>query len=262
MLLCSPPALTLCGSVQAPPTRASPVGAVVPDSPACPLNSRLLLAQPLACMCCSAWLPQRRRSCVSRRPASRTYERTWSFGVPAAGSARQGQDHQRTCLWLIVLTSFARFPVACWHDELLGLAQPGGRSIFLARIQPRRLQRSHRSPLRSSVRCSLRWWCVLPPDPCGSPCSCVGVWQNDRVEIIANDQGNRTTPSYVGFTDTERMIGDAAKNQVAMNPVNTVRCLLRCCIGIRLSRLERTRRFGRRQAHLAGNVLGPVRVPL
>lgn len=53
-------------------------------------------------------------------------------------------------------------------------------------------------------------------------CSCVGVWQNDRVEIIANDQGNRTTPSYVAFTDTERLIGDAAKNQVAMNPRNTV----------------------------------------
>jgi len=50
----------------------------------------------------------------------------------------------------------------------------------------------------------------------------VGVWQNDRVEIIANDQGNRTTPSYVAFTDTERLIGDAAKNQVAMNPINTV----------------------------------------
>jgi hypothetical protein len=50
----------------------------------------------------------------------------------------------------------------------------------------------------------------------------VGVWQNDRVEIIANDQGNRTTPSYVAFTDTERLIGDAAKNQVAMNPKNTV----------------------------------------
>ena len=50
----------------------------------------------------------------------------------------------------------------------------------------------------------------------------MGVWKNDGVEIIANDQGNRTTPSYVAFTDTERLIGDAAKNQVARNPENTV----------------------------------------
>eukprot|EP01025_Chloroclados_australasicus_P019554 TRINITY_DN2067_c0_g1_i5.p1 TRINITY_DN2067_c0_g1~~TRINITY_DN2067_c0_g1_i5.p1 ORF type:complete len:653 (-),score=128.21 TRINITY_DN2067_c0_g1_i5:408-2366(-) len=56
----------------------------------------------------------------------------------------------------------------------------------------------------------------------GTTYSCVAVWQNDRVEVIANDQGNRTTPSYVAFTDTERLIGDAAKNQVAMNPRNTV----------------------------------------
>ena len=56
----------------------------------------------------------------------------------------------------------------------------------------------------------------------GTTYSCVAVWQNDRVEVIANDQGNRTTPSYVAFTDTERLIGDAAKNQVAMNPQNTV----------------------------------------
>eukprot|EP00325_Prymnesiales_sp_UTEX-LB-985_P016892 CAMPEP_0174754968 /NCGR_PEP_ID=MMETSP1094-20130205/106000_1 /TAXON_ID=156173 /ORGANISM="Chrysochromulina brevifilum, Strain UTEX LB 985" /LENGTH=363 /DNA_ID=CAMNT_0015960851 /DNA_START=73 /DNA_END=1161 /DNA_ORIENTATION=+ len=56
----------------------------------------------------------------------------------------------------------------------------------------------------------------------GTTYSCVGIWQNDRVEIIANDQGNRTTPSFVAFTDTERMIGDAAKNQAAMNPMNTV----------------------------------------
>jgi L1 cell adhesion molecule like protein len=56
----------------------------------------------------------------------------------------------------------------------------------------------------------------------GTTYSCVGIWQNDRVEIIANDQGNRTTPSYVAFTDTERLIGDAAKNQCAMNPINTV----------------------------------------
>jgi L1 cell adhesion molecule like protein len=56
----------------------------------------------------------------------------------------------------------------------------------------------------------------------GTTTSCVSVWQNNRVEVIANDQGNRITPSYVAFTDNERFIGDAAKNQAAMNPINTI----------------------------------------
>ncbi|MFS7957490.1 putative Heat shock protein 70 family [Helianthus anomalus] len=56
----------------------------------------------------------------------------------------------------------------------------------------------------------------------GTTYSCVAVWQHNRVEIIANDQGNRTTPSYVAFNETERLVGDGAKNQAAYNPTNTI----------------------------------------
>ena len=56
----------------------------------------------------------------------------------------------------------------------------------------------------------------------GTTTSCVSVWKNDRADVIANEQGNRITPSYVAFTSTERLIGDAAKNQSSANPLNTI----------------------------------------
>lgn len=56
----------------------------------------------------------------------------------------------------------------------------------------------------------------------GTTYSCVGVWQDNRVEIIANDQGNRTTPSWVAFSDTEKLVGEPAKQQYSSNPTNTL----------------------------------------
>lgn len=65
------------------------------------------------------------------------------------------------------------------------------------------------------------WLILLACVSSSYPHSCVGVWQNDRVEIIANDRGNKKTPSCVSFSDTGRLIGDAAKDQEALNPQNT-----------------------------------------
>jgi heat shock protein 1/8 len=56
----------------------------------------------------------------------------------------------------------------------------------------------------------------------GTTFTCIGLWENNRVEIISNEQGNRTLPSYVAFNESERLVGEAAKNQCALNPTNTV----------------------------------------
>ena len=56
----------------------------------------------------------------------------------------------------------------------------------------------------------------------GTTYSCVAVWKDNQVEIIANEQGIRTTPSYVAFTESERLIGQSAKNQSGSNPENTI----------------------------------------
>ncbi|KAK9741026.1 hypothetical protein RND81_03G076800 [Saponaria officinalis] len=64
-------------------------------------------------------------------------------------------------------------------------------------------------------------WPVIGID-LGTTCSCVAVWWNNRVEIIPNELGNRTTPSYVSFTDSDRLVGEAAVNQATMNPLNTI----------------------------------------
>jgi hypothetical protein len=104
-------------------------------------------------------------------------------------------------------------------DSLTRLRRPSALLILLQRCLPPELLVSiSAQPIRELSVFPL----VCIPAFLHHPAySCVGVWQNDRVEIIANDQGNRTTPSCVSFSESGLLIGDAAKNQVAMNLHNT-----------------------------------------
>ena len=134
----------------------------------------------------------------------------WAGRQPAAGQSVRRSGGSRPT-WVLP----APGPPGCHGRPCTALPRGGRLTAALAGgAAPTRVDAWHppaaaAAPSRSPPR----------PPPLPRSRSCVGLWQHDRVEIIPNEQGNRTTPSYVAFTDTERLIGDAAKNQVAMNPI-------------------------------------------
>ena len=124
------------------------------------------------------------------------------------------------------------FLSACiWSTRLVEMARSRGTAsrfewttilyLVLVLVFPLALLGTVRAEEQTSLKDENNYGTVIGID-LGTTYSCVGVMHNGKVDIIVNDQGNRITPSYVAFTDEERLVGDAAKNQYAANPQRTV----------------------------------------